>query len=434
MTNQSSTEANGLERPRTPFWVMFQNRDYLHLLGAGALNNIGIWTEVLVLGWLVLKLTDSVWQVALMAALRWMPLLFLGILSGLIADRADRRRVMMIASSGSVLTTATLLTLIITDSIQAWHIHLGALTLGLFFVLNFPSRYSFLYDIVGAQNLVRAISLEVITMTTGKTVGPLMAALLFALTGFTGAYSFILAVYVLALILIARITSRTGRSPTSRQPAARSLVAGLAYALSNKALLGVLAITLIINFMGFSALGLLTVVARDHLDVGVSLMLVLASAEGMGLFIGATTVAFLGAIRYAGRVFVVGSASLLLSLLLFALSPWYPLSFIALLAMGLSSSGFFTMQSTIVLTSADPNRRGMAMGVLSLAIGIMPLGILMMGATATILSPQAAIGMSAAVGLLLMVPVAMLTPLVRRPAAVGEAVGPRATPATDRRP
>ena len=415
--NQASTNLDPLERSRVPAWRLFRIRDYRYLWASAALNNTCMFMDMVVLALLVLKLTDSAWWVAMVGSLRFMPWLVFGIFAGLIADRVNRWRVMLTSRSINVVVMIVLLALIVTDLIQLWHLLITTLVLGWAFVTEVPSRHSFIYDLVGQQNVVRAMSLETMTFTIGTVVGPLMAGLLVEVTGFTGAYLFLLSIYVLALLTICRVRSRIPRPFTSRQPILKILASGLRYSLENRTIRGVLIITLIMNFMGFSAMQIFPVVARDHLEVGPGLTGILISAHGIGSLLGASIMVYIGATRYHGRIFSLGSSLYLVGLLFFALSPWYPLSFVALLVVGLGTAGFGTMQSTIILISATPDRRGMALGVLGLCIGAGPLGMVQMGAVSTLLNPQAAIGISAVTGLFLMALVIMLTPLVWRPTA-----------------
>ncbi|MCE2463923.1 MAG: MFS transporter [Dehalococcoidia bacterium] len=417
--SQASTGPDPIKRPRVPAWSLFQIRDYRYLWSSAALNNTCMFMDVVVLALLVLKLTDSAWWVALVGSLRFMPWLIFGIFAGLIADRVNRWRVMVASRSINVLVMIVLLVLLVTDWLQLWHLLITTLVLGWAFVTDVPSRHSFIYDLVGQQNVVRAMSLETITFTIGTIVGPLMAGLLIEVADFTGAYLFLMSVYVLAVFTIIRVKSRISRSSTGQQPLLQSFAGGLRYSLQNSTIRGVLIITLIMNFMGFSAMQMFPVVAKDHLEVGPGLTGILISAHGIGSLLGASLMVYIGATRYHGRIFALGSSLYLAGLLFFALSPWYPLSFVMLMVVGLGTAGFGTMQSTIILISATPERRGMALGVLGLCIGVGPLGMIQMGAVASLLNPQVAIGISAVTGLFLMVLVIMLTPLVWRPTATG---------------
>ena len=410
---------------------IFQNRDFRLLWFASGVDNLGRWLEVIALALLVLELTDSPWWVALLGVMRVTPMLVFGMVSGIIADRVDRWRVMVIARITKVAATAVLLALIASDSIEPWHALLGILVTGWAHALDMPSRHSFIFDLVGPENTTRAMSLESFQIPVGMFVGPLLAGLFIELTGYTGAYVFLLSVYIIALILISRIGTRIARRTIISQPLWQSLVSGLRYTIHVKPILGVLIITLIMNLMAFSTVPLFPVVARDHLEVGAGLTGVLISAVGMGFLLGSATIAVRGVTRFHGCLFVLGAIWLFVGLLSFSLSPWYLVSFVALLVYGVGQGGFTTMQSTIVLMSSAPEMRGRAMGLLVICIGAGPLGMLEVGAVATILDPQEAISINAAIGFLMLVPVMALMPFMWRPLttkAVGPAV-PRAASA-----
>jgi MFS family permease len=200
--------------------------------------------------------------------------------------------------------------------------------------------------------------------------------------------------------------------PGPAQPIWQSLVGGLQYSLRNRVVLGVLCITVIMNALAFSYAQILPVVARDHLRVGPGLMGLLASADGMGTLIGALLLAGLGKLPAHGRIFALGALLELVSLLAFAASPWYALSCLLLLGVGLGNAGFSTMQSTIILLSAAPGMRGRAIGVLGLCIGSTPLGLLELGALSAVVGAPAAIGINAATGLALWLAVVAFTPLL----------------------
>ena len=132
-------------------------------------------------------------------------------------------------------------------------------------------------------------------------------------------------------------------------------------------------------------------------------------------------IAAISAGRNQGRIFCVGITLQLIGLLFFALSPWYVLSYFMLLLAGLGAAGFSTMQSTIILISATPDMKGMAIGVLGQCIGVAALGGLAVGALATYFDARTAVAINAGLGLLLLIPVVSLTGLAWRPIVSPEA-------------
>jgi predicted MFS family arabinose efflux permease len=249
----------------------------------------------------------------------------------------------------------------------------------------------------------------------GKFLGPLIGGLMLEMTGFAGVYLLLMVVYLLALGLILQVRLNVPGPAGSAQPIWQSLASGIQYALRNRVVLGVLCITVIMNALAFSYVQILPVMARDHLGIGPGLMGLLASADGMGTLIGALLLAALGNRPQHGRIFALGALLELVCLLAFAASPWYTLSLVLLLGVGLGNSGFSTMQSTIILLSAAPGMRGRAVGILGLCIGSTPLGLLELGAVAAVVGVPAAIGLNAGLGLLLWLSIIAFTPLLSGP-------------------
>jgi len=396
---------------------ILHNRDFLWLWAAGGMSNASRWMETGVLGWLILELTDSPWYVALVGVSRSAPLLAFGLFAGLIADRTNRWAVMLCTQSVNALVAGVLVVLLLFGTIQPWHVLLGAFILGCGTILDMPSRRSLIYDLVGPQQVVSAMSLETVNNTVGKFMGPLIGGLMIEMTGFAGVYLLLMAVYLLALGFILQVKINLPGPPGTAQPIWQSLLTGLQYSLQNRVVLGVLCITVLMNALAFSYAQILPVVARDHLQVGPGLMGLLASADGLGTLIGALLLAALGNLTSQGRIFALGALLELVSLLAFAASPWYALSWVLLLAVGLGNAGFSTMQSTIILLSAAPGMRGRAVGVLGLCIGSTPLGLLELGALAAVVGAPMAIGINAAIGLVLWLPVIAFTPLLSGPHA-----------------
>ena len=396
---------------------LLQLRDFRLMWAAGGLDNTGRWMDSVVMGLLVLDLTDSAFQVALLFVFRWIPMLAFALISGMIADRANRWAIIMAARIVAVAATAALLALVLADTVEPWHVFIASFFLGWLFVLEFPSRRSLIYDLVGSERIVSAMSLETINMTLGKFIGPFMAGLLIELTGYSGTYVFLMAVYAVSFVLILVMK---GRGPI-RVPAPYAFLStvsrGFKYSVNNNVIRSVLIITLIMNAMAFSVESLFPVVAKNHLGVGAGLTGILISAQAIGSLAAATVIASLAAVRYHGRIFALGLSLQLLSLLFFALSPWYPVSFLMLMLAGLGAAGYSTMQSTIIMISAEPEMRGTALGMLGQCIGVAAVGGLAVGVVANFFSAQAAVAMSVSLGLILLVPAVFFSPLIRRPIA-----------------
>lgn len=400
---------------RSTVWRTLQERDFRLMWLGGGLDNTARWMDAVVMALLVLELTDSAWQVALLFVMRWLPMFAFAMLAGIIADRANRWMVIMAARSGSVITTAIILVLVASSAIESWHLLLASLSLGWLYVLEFPSRRSLIYDIVGFRLISNAMSLETISTTIGRFLGPLSAGLLIELSGFTGAYFVLAASYSGVVVLIGLMKSRTQVTVARTTSVLRNMAIGVKYSAGHSVIRSVLMVTLIMNALAFSVEALFPVVARDHLQVGPGLTGVLISAQAIGTFVGALIIASIPGVSYHGRIFAGGISVQLVCLFLFALSPWYALSFALLLLLGFGAAGFSTMQSTIILIASSPAMRGSALGVLGQCIGVAAVGGLAVGAVADLFSAQVAVAISSLLGIVLLIPVLIFTPLARRP-------------------
>ena len=307
------------------------------------------------------------------------------------------------------------MTLIVLGLIQPWHAFLLAFITGVTRVLEDPSRRTSILDIVGERRLANAMSLEVVNRTIGRTTGLILAGVLIDTVDFTGAYAVLLAVRVSILAILTLRVRIPPRQFTMSEPMWKGLGVAVKYARHSPTLLGLFWVTLIMNSLAFPAREFIPVIGRDHLHVGVTLIGILVASEGVGQLLGGALIALTRNLQYLGRVYVLGSITVLVMVMLFAWSPWYGLAFALLTVGGIGEAGFDAMQSAITMLTAPPEMRGRMLGLVSIFIGAgTPLGTLEMGAIATI-NAQWAISGNAMLGLLLFLPVFLITPLVWRP-------------------
>ena len=409
-------------RGRPPVLSILQDSQFRVLWYVGGLAETARWMEMLVLSWLVLEATNSPFQVGLVLVFNNLPRPFFSLFGGFVADRFSRHRILALAQTINVLTAATFLSLIVSDIVQPWHVFVVAVVLGVSRSLEDPSRRTAVLDIVGERRLVNAISLDVISNTTGKMIGPILGGILLETTGFIGAYAFLLAIQSTNLTLLVTLVKipRVLRQ-AQREPVFRSLGVAINYAIHSPTLRWMLYVTIVMNAMAFPMRQFIPVIGRDHLHVGATLVGLLLASEAIGQFAGAAAMALTRNFQYLGRVYIFGSIVVLAMALLFAWSPWYAAAFILLALGGFGQAGFSTMQSTITMLSAPPEMRGRMLGLLSVCIGAgTPLGTLEMSAIAVV-STQWAIAGNAVAGLLLLIPVILASSLIRQPITGPEA-------------
>lgn len=403
---------------RRPVLEVMRDGDFRRIWFVGSLFEFARRTEMLALSWLILQLTDSYFQLALVLVFNNLPRPVLSLFTGLIADRFDRRLILGIAQGFNTVAAALILAVMIWnfDLIKPWHVYLVIFMQGAIKAVEDPSRRTAILDIVGVNRLVSALSLDVISHTAGKMAGPLLGGILLATVDFQGAYLFVVSLHLVNLVLITRLRIPQPPGVSRTEPVWKSLVVGIRYALGSRELLGLLYVTVIMNALAFPLQQFVPAVGRDHLNVGVGLVGVLVAADGIGQLGGAALLAISRNQPSPGRIFVMGSLLVLTIVILFVWSPWYVLSFFLLSVAGVGQAGFGTMQSAIAMLAAPPEMRGRMMGVLSECIGIGTiLGTLEIGAMAGAFSIQWAISANALAGLILVLPVLAMSSLVNRP-------------------
>ncbi len=381
---------------------------YRRLWLAGLCTNIGRWMDQLLLGWLVLELTNSPLMVGVAAFFRSAPMIVLGLFAGLLADRFHRGRVMVLVQLLNLTAALVLAALFGAGRGGLWPLVALETLLGIAWAIDFPTRRTVLYTLVGPGRLTNAVSLETVSMQGSKIVGPIVGGVLLARVGPSACYLLLASLYLGALLLIVTLNRRVAQPGVG---ATESLVAGLAggirEARSEPTIRAVLLITVVMNLLVFPYQPILPVLARDVLHVGPELLGLLLAADGLGALSGALVVASRHGFSRHRHVFAGGSllaATLVIGL---ALSPWYLLSLPVQFLLGVAESGFGTMQSTIVLLAASERARGRVMGILSACIGTHPIGTLWLGFFAAQIGAPAATATGAALALLLMAPVAV---------------------------
>lgn len=393
----------------------FGNGDYRIYWLASLLSQMSRWMQMTLLAFLVLELTDSASLVALVGFFAMAPMLFLGLIGGVLADTINRQRLLLSTHAAGFAAVLVMAALLWQDAAVYWHAYLVILVSGAAQSLEMPSRRSLIHDLLGRSGVTNGLALDTVAMSVSGVIGPALAGGLIVLADVAAGYVAVTLFYLVALTLISRLrVEQTRGKASSLGGMVSNIVQGLRYVKGHPSLRALISITVIMNLLMFPYMPMVPVVARDVLGVGPGLMGILQSSAGVGTVIGAVVIATAVNIRHHGRVFMSGSIIALASLLLFSLSRSYLLSAPMLLLTGLGTSMFGTMQAAIVILLAKAEVRGTALGVVSLAIGTMPLGSLIIAGVTSAYGPTFAIGLNAAVGIVGLAAVALLMPALRQ--------------------
>ena len=406
----------------------FHSRSFRFLWPANFFSYISRWMQMTMLVWYVLQRTDSPFMVALVGFFGMAPMLLLGMVGGALADRIDRRKLLLGVQAANLVGAAVTTSLLLSGALEVWHAYALIAISGVGWALDSPSRRSIILNLVGRAAVTNAVALDSMAMHSSRMAGPALAGLLISLVDVPRAYVVILAFYAVSVSLMWMVrtpppSAEQTQSATS-QNILRNLAEGLRYVRGNRTIVATIMVTIIMNLFVFSYMQMVPVIAVDVLKVGPTLVGLLMGVDGFGSLMGSMLIASVAGIRYHGRVYLAGSAIAIIALLLFSLSRSYALSFTILLVLGLGGAGFGTMQSLIVMLVSREEMRGRALGVISLAIGTGPLGLLMTGAVADLLSPATAIALNAVAGMALLAMVAVFMPSLRRETLQAQPPGP----------
>jgi MFS family permease len=350
-------------------------------------SNTGAWVQRIAQDWLVLSITGSATDVGITTALQFLPTLLFGLYGGAIADRYNKRKVLLATNVSMSLLAAALAALTLSGSVRAWHVFVIAFGLGMVTAVDNPTRQSFVNEMVGPDQLRNAISLNASIFQTGALIGPAISGYLINAVGSGYSFTINAVSYVAAIIALLRIDeSRLFRTGTVRGQAAK-LRDGAAYALSRP---DVLWPTVLVGVFGLFSINLpvtLAAYAKTEFHSGASGYGLLSSAVALGSVAGALISARRTRTRLRGLVTIGGFACAMLVVASTMTAQWAYL--MVLVSVGTATLLFLTSANSTVQLAADDTIRGRVMGVYLLVfIGSGAAGGPLLGAVDQHLGPQ----------------------------------------------
>jgi MFS family permease len=384
-------------------------RDFWRLWQVGLVVFVVRWLETVAVGVFVYQHTGSAFLVAMMTMLRLLPMGLFGVFLGAWAERVERRatRIGVVLMMGA--TSLTLALLAHAGALQVWHLALASLLNGLGWATDNPVRRVMIGEVVGPDQMSAAMSVDVGANNASRMVGPTMGGMLLAGIGIDGVFALSVALYGVALAAALRLRYRNAAPSGSGSVLAR-IAEGLTLVRGDRRLIGTLTLTVIFNVFGWPFTSMIPVIGQDRLGLGPTGIGALASLDGIGAFCGAILLALWLKPAWYARVYLGGVTLYLVMLTVFGLVTDPAIASLALLLVGLGGAGFSIMQATLVYLSAPPEMRSRILGVLSVCIGIGPVGFIGLGLLADVVGAPWA---TAATGIAGLVAVALTRPLWR---------------------
>ena len=362
--------------------------DYWRLWIVGVIIFIVRWIEILAIAIFVYQRTSSAFIVAFLMMLRMAPMGLFGAFLGDFADRIERRTG-LILMVGIMLATSIILALLAHfDRLEVWHLGVASFIHGIVWAADNPIRRMMIGEVVGSDRMATAMSIDIGTNNASRVAGPTIGGLLLATIGIYGAFAIGAAMYVVALAVAFMIRARNAPMHHASGGMLARIAEGVRLAQTNERLRGTLIITLVFNLFGWPFSSMIPVLGQDNLHLGPAGIGILASTEGIGAFCGAIVIAlFVGPAHYA-RIYIGGVFIYQASLTLFALSPHSVPAGIALMLTGVGGACFAIMQTTLIYQTVAPAMRGRMLGVLTVCIGINPIGFVHVGLLAELIGAQ----------------------------------------------
>jgi MFS family permease len=365
----------------------------LFFIGQG-ISLIGTWMQNIGEGWLVLTLTNSPFYVGLVSALSSLGVLLFTLYAGVIADRTDKRRTIIIMQVAFMLEAFTVAILVWTGVVAVWQVMALATLLGIASAFDIPTRQSFIVEMVGKEDLMHAIALNSSLFNAARVVGPALAGVLIGVVGIAWCY-FLNGLSYIAVI-VGLLAMRL--PPFERRPQTTSAWTGfrevLGFLGNDRRLRALIGLTATLSVFGFPYIAMMPVFARNVLHRGAGGYGALTASVGVGAMIGALGIA-LGArrIKARGRLMLAGGTAFGILLVLFASSRSLVLSLVLLALTGCAMIVNNALTNTLLQTSVPDQLRGRVMGFYSFVfVGMAPFGAFLIGLVAEHVGAPVAVG------------------------------------------
>lgn len=394
----------------------FAYRDYRLLWSGTVVTQIGQWMQQVALGWLVLLLTNSPAFLGLVGFVRGIPMLFLALPAGVVADRFERRKILMIFQAAGALLALTLTLLVWTDYILPWHIIVISALGGAIMAFIGPTRQALVPSFVPKETIANAVAMNSAGQNSTRIIGPSLAGVLISTVGITLCFALQAVGFVWAFIMSFQLKTppKSEEVAKARASVGANLLEGLRYIKDSPTLSGLMIMAAVPTVLALPYLQILPVFARDVLDVGSTGLGYLMAASGFGGLTGSLLYASYGRrIEHQGRLLIGTGVLLGFILTAFALSPWFPLSLVLVCLTAITTSVYNSVNNTIIQMTVADEFRGRVMSVYLMTWGLMPFGTLPLGIMAGRIGAPFALTIQALLTTVVVVLVALRLPRMR---------------------
>lgn len=362
-----------------------RHRNYRLFFGGQSISLMGTWMQRIAMSWLVYRLTNSAFLLGLVGFAGQIPIFLLTPFAGVLADRLNRHRMLVVTQTLAMIQALTLAILVLTGTIAVWQIISLSIFLGFVDSFDMPTRQSFLVEMIEKrEDLGNAIALNSSMVNGARLVGPSVAGILIASVG-EGMCFLLNGISYLAVIMsLLAMKIRQREMETKRTYILQELGEGFSYAFGFMPIRSVLLLMTLVSLMGMSHTVLMPVFARDILHGDSHTLGFLMGASGVGALVGALHLAFRKSVAGLEQWNVVAAGIFGLGLMAFSLSRFFWVSLFFMLLSGFGMIVQHASTNTVLQTVVDEDKRGRVMSLYVMAFrGMAPFGSLLAGGLAS---------------------------------------------------
>jgi len=395
-------ESNVQQKRKNKFvtYSVLQNRNYLYLWIGNFFTMGGHWIQQVTLGWLVWELSGSAMMVGMVSGLRSLPFLFMGPFGGVVADRVDRRRLLMTVQIVMAAMAALFAVDVALDWVRVWHAAMFSFVMGCGFAMNMPVRQALIANTVPNEELGDAIVLSAVAATASRVIGPALGGVLIVIIGAAG--NFLLQAGLFLCMVVIVIPMKTPFRDTTfimKTSVFRSLKEGIQYVWGDKTLFGLVTLSFIPSIFVVPIVHLLPVFTDSVLHAEANIYGYLVTSYGVGGLLATLMLASFGRTVRSGWVGIIAVTCATIFVIPLSQSslPW--VAFLLLSFIGFSMMVFRVNNNTLVQMLSPDQLRGRIMAIYQMDHAIMPLTASILGIMADVFTTSAAMASSGIIGL-----------------------------------
>jgi MFS family permease len=375
---------------------------------------IGTWMQNVAQGWLVLELTNSSFLLGLVSAIGSLPVLFLSVFAGVVADRVRKRNLIIITQTALMIFAFLIAIVTYTGVVKFWHILVVVALFGLANAFDMPARQAFVVELVGRESLMNAIALNSSIFNGARIIGPAIAGVMVSSIGVAGCFFINAISFIPVIIGLSLINGEFKVDSYNKDSVFESLKTGFQYLRENPNIFSIIIMVAVNSIFGMPYTTLMPVFARDVFKIGAEGLGFLMSATGIGALIGALFVASLGGYKYKGKLLFLGMLGFSTFLILFTITRNSLVAMWMLAFTGFCMIMFTATANTLVQSYTRDDMRGRVMSFYATFFaGMAPLGNLQAGIISKFLGAPMAIFLGAVVNIVVTIIILVKLPQIK---------------------